>query len=161
MTLDAAGWQALIIREVGDIAPTGELLPADTAGILAENAAALWDAASAGAANDLRLQALAFKLRCLNTVIGQLSDLVPETAEGVTIQRQARVRTLQLERDSVLKQLADTPAALTVLTGQLVTTGPITAPWFPLPPSVPPDANSPEWTGSPYFPLRRFSRRIR
>lgn len=157
MVLDAAAWQALVIGEVGDIdAATGDLLPSGTPGLLASQSATLWDAAAPPAEGDLLVQALGFKLRCLNLVIGQLSDLVPESAEGVVIQQQARVRTLQAERDAVLKELERTAVTTSVMSGELVTTAPQVAPWQPLRPSVPPDANDPRFSGGSPYARRRW-----
>jgi hypothetical protein len=160
--------QLLLIQEVGDVDPqTGDpVLPTaqGSTGVVMRNIGRLWQK-YADVTSD-RLRDMYVQLEAQDLVIAVLERLVDfSTNNGqISVKLSQRVVAHQRERDSLAKSIDEFVSLLSKgsapLVGMIAAAAPISP---PAPGSRPtnspygPDANSPEYSGSPYW--RRWVRR--
>lgn len=160
--------QLLIVASVGDVDPTNgdPVSPVATGstGVIVRNIGRLWQKYADKALVDARLRDLYVSRDAHNLVMGVLEAQVSFSAldGSYSVKLHERWQSHKEERDAVLTEierieasiLASRPPAI----GALAATAPISP---PLPGDRPqqsvygPDANSPVYGGSPYWPSRR------
>lgn len=169
MTTSVTEQQLLLIKRVGDVNPLNgdpvqPTLESGT-GIVAENIVQLWNqyAAKALVSDDLRdLHVLvAAQDLCIGVLERYVDNQAVDNAYQLSLSDRVKARKGQREGwqrdiDRILGQIA---SGSTAVSGVLARTAPIAPPVPGERPQVStygPDANSPVYSGSPYWPRRRW-----
>lgn len=151
MPLDAATIQARILERTGDFDPTTGDPVVGGGGYLEQQVAGVWAMYADKAYVAPRLQELYTERDLFERALALLQDRYDFSDSDAKFTRSQRVQTLKDRRDEIQMRIDQVEAMVaanrTPAVGPILTVAPVGPPFL-----FGPDANSPRYGGSPYWP---------